>query len=507
MSPVGPPSLINDLKSAFGFSTVQLDSKTNLPQGERTGFDDLIDLRNVFRGYNMAKLDPELSSNVVMIWKNGKEGEYYVVEPISFKTSRDSSSPLTANYTIVLKTIKRWEVSLVSNIVSDAFLNRNEISGLGARIKGIINGISQSLNIINNHLDGALSHAARIINRVITPANEILAGVVKLSSTSKRLTEIPRAAIVSVASNAREAASALSEANSSFQNSVIEVNNAYGAIKSALGTLARTMLRLSNEDSLFAPTPETKVNTKKLQIANNVFLPAADGGDPLAISNIRIGNSTSQASVGPNDDIRKLAKRLLGSASRWKELVITNNLKAPYISVDGNGIDVLRPGDNIIYPTRAASAKTAVAAETIGKARTISPIEERLGRDIELVSPVSSSGITQFDFAVDKNGDIKLIEGVPNLKQAIRIKFETEQGELSLHPFFGIRYPLGVKIPGAAGFTEFDVNARATLLSDQRIGNINRLDISFVGNTLLVKGDVFVKGFDSALGFDFSTRR
>jgi len=507
MSPSQPPGLIQELKNAFGFSTVSLDPETKLPPEERTGFDDLVDLRNVFRAYNMAKLDPNLAPNVIMIWRNGKEGEYYVVEPISFKTSRDSASPLTANYTIQLRTIKRYDKELV-NIISDSWLNRNDKGGLWNRVKGIINGISQSLNIINNHLDAAASSFARILNDIVTPANEILSGLASIAGTSKRFTQAPKFAINSVAQNAKDAMTAIGEAQANFQTSGGEIIAGLGEVKSALGQLARSMLSLSAEDSLFAPSNSEKVNTKKFSYVKSTFKTSAgSGGDPLAVNNINVGTSVSQSVVGANDNIRKLAKRLLGSTSRWKELVIVNNLKAPYISADGDGIDVLRPGDNILYPQFSAGSQTAVVAEDIGKSRTLSPIEERLGRDIFISSPKSAGGVTQFDWVVGDNGDVKLVEGIDNMKQAVRIKFETEQGELSLHPFFGIKYPLGVKIPPAGGFIEFDVNARASLLSDQRIGQINRLKISFSGNTLDVKADVKVKGFDNALTLDFSTRR
>ncbi|NIM46289.1 MAG: hypothetical protein GTO54_11830, partial [Nitrososphaeria archaeon] len=87
-------------------------------------------------------------------------------------------------------------------------------------------------------------------------------------------------------------------------------------------------------------------------------------------------------------------KKLLGHSGKWKSLVMLNGLKAPYISKDGDGIDVLRPGDYILYPTNGRTSNPAVALETTGKYRTLSPVEERLGRDIRLSSPTSAGAIT-----------------------------------------------------------------------------------------------------------------
>lgn len=485
-----------------GLQSVNIDNR-GLPSEERTGFDDLIELRNLFRAYNMAKVDNSLAPNVLMIWKNGKEGDYFVVEPLNFRTNRDASSPLTANYTITLKTIKKLDDEMIPK-VKDSYLSRKSARKQRSRVNAAIQGLAESINTLNNRQDTFLNSVASGVSDILTPSNNLLQGLANFVNTQRRILEIPRVTLSNLSDNITDAINSVSALAISYTS--LGQRDDYSQIASALRTLRRAVLGVLSEDALFAVDPSTKINTKRLQYIDSVFGKRDSGGDPLDIANEPYGSDVAQATVGSNDNIRKLAKRLLGSASRWKSLVIANDLKAPYISADGDGIDVLRPGDNLIYPVIGTASQTSVGAETVGKRRTLTPIEERLGRDIKISSPTSAGGITQYDIVVEE-GDMGTVEGKANLNQAVNIKFETEQGELPLHPFFGIKYPLGVKAPAADNFIEFDVNARATLLSDLRIGRVNSLDIGFEGNTLDVRGDVDIKGFDGSLSFDFSTRR
>lgn len=487
--------------------SVTIDPETGLPASERTGFDDLIDLRNLFREYYMAKVDPSLASDVVMVWKNGKEGEYYIVEPMNFKTSRDSGSPLTAKYTIQLRTIRRLEKQAIKRI-KDSYMSRKAPEKRRHRVNQTIKELADGVSTLNKNLDSAMSSVARVITDVLRPTNDLLTALTSVVNTSKRIIEIPRSALDTLAANLADAINSVSDLVYLTSDAVSGETYiaSYAQVASAMRNLRRAVLQIRNEDTLFADQTNRTLEARRRNYIDSVLGERDAGGDPLALSNETVGSGLAQARIGAGDNIRKLAKRLLGNAARWKSLVIVNDLKSPYVSPDGDGVDVLRPGDYVLYPTKKSS-RTAVASESVGKLRTVSPIEERLGRDIKISSPTSAGGLTLFDVVVDGNGDIAMVDGTDNMVQAVRIKFETEQGELALHPFFGIKFPLGVKASGASSFIEFDVNARGTLLSDQRIDSISQLDIEFVGNTLEVRGGVVVKGFDSGLSFDFSTKR
>ncbi len=194
--------------------------------------------------------------------------------------------------------------------------------------------------------------------------------------------------------------------------------------------------------------------------------------------------------VPPGATIRGLAKKLLGNAGKWKSLVLLNNLTAPFVS-DTGGRGVLRPGDVIMYPnvgtvssTAATSSANPTLAETDeGDSSLFSPAEQAYGRDLRLKSSRDGQVLIT-DLATNQNGDISTIAGIPNVDQALKIKFSTEQGELTLHPSFGAKFTIGKKLT-VSSFNTFRIAAQSTLLSDPRIINIDTI-------TFRARGDIFL---------------
>lgn len=88
---------------------------------------------------------------------------------------------------------------------------------------------------------------------------------------------------------------------------------------------------------------------------------------------------------------------------------------------------------------------------------------------------------SNYDLAFTNNGDIKLVAGVANALQAVKIKLGLEKGDLKHHPEVG----LGIEI----GTRQLEVDAdtlRAALenavLSDPRFSALTSLNIQFEGN-------------------------
>ncbi|MCF6205342.1 MAG: hypothetical protein L3J47_00415 [Sulfurovum sp.] len=473
--------------------TAVIDPATGLPAGERTGFDDLIDLRNLWRTYGMAKVDQSLAHLVVMVWKNGKDGDYFIVEPITFKTVRDASSPLTATYDIQLRTISRYDVSL-ADLVVDTHALRNSNNSLRAFLNKTTFDLQLSLSNLIGDVDASINQYAKLLTSIVTPANEVLSAIVALSSTRNRVLEVTEFAVGQLAGNLLDAKRAINYTQSGRR------------IRQALTVMHRAIVRLQVRTELFSPPISASLRSRRGSYSAGDRTFTNSGGDLLDLANNSVSGSMASAVIGPNDTIRKLAKKLLGSSAKWKSLVIANDLKAPYISTDGDGIDVLRPGDTVLYPTGETSTASSIATGSYTSAVT-SPLEERLGRDLQLVAVQSIGGVQLFDLVTSDSHDLATVQGIPNLEQGIGLKFETEQGDLPLHPFYGIKFPIGAKAPSSSGFVAFNVDARSTLLSDPRVSTIQKLDVNFTGNSLNVKVAVGIKGFDSSLAFTFSTKK
>jgi len=149
----------------------------------------------------------------------------------------------------------------------------------------------------------------------------------------------------------------------------------------------------------------------------------------------------------------------------------------------------------------SATQETLTDAER----EALSPVVKKYGRDLSLSSPgASASGIA--DLKVSQRGDLETIEGIPNVRQAMLVKFGTERGELATHPTFGAAFPLGTKLV-LGRIQEFAINTRRTLLSDDRVRSVEKLRIFAENDVLQINASVRLKQSDIKLPVNFAVRR
>jgi hypothetical protein len=483
---------------------VVIDPLTGLPLGERTGFDDLISLRNLFRAYYDAKEDPELASRYLMIWQNGKDGEYYIVEPISFRTNRDSSSPMTATYDITLKTIERLDVSLLFQ-VKDDLKKANSFVAFVQRVRNAVQTLANALSTINAYIDRLATLAQNVITTVLSPATTLVNGLTNIVNSTNRFLDIPRNSLAQIAGAATDAAESVDKL----------VNNVYGqrgiinqltSVANLFRVVGREVRALFVEDNLWSTPFATTVSNQAAKYSNPITGAPLSNSSVLDLNNVVPANSAGSDSIQTGEDIRMASQRLLGDAARWKELVLLNNLKAPYISPNGDGINVLRPGADILYPRSSSASSSVIAESNDFRFSNSSVMSDRLGTDIRLVSYSAPGGLTQYDVGISVSGDLDMINGVDNLKQACVIKFGTERGRQPTHPNFGAAYPLGTKLQ-IKSLISFQVHTRGTLLSDSRIQDVSMVDVRAAGNVVKVSTIIQVRGADQTLPLNFEVQR
>lgn len=482
---------------------VQPPGNAGIPSDERTGFDILLDLKNLFRLYWGAKTTDEVAHEVVMVWQNGRDGEYFIVEPIQFKTSRDASNPLTTQYNIQLRTIERLDFSPILLTIPDPHLERQK--GLLDRIEEIGDRFSDALTVVNSKLSSYIAAANRGVNQVLGPANEILEGINTIGrSASRALTlEAPRAQINELLNNSVSIFETLQGVSASYSNGLIDDP---ARVANALKNLGWASAELLGIDDLFGSRSQDKIGRTRATYTDPIGGSSTQGNDPTSIFTAEAGNSTGSATINGGEDIRKVAKRLLGNSGKWKTLVLVNNLKPPYISPTGDGINVLRPGDRIQYPSTSSRPETAVAKDRSEPGKQ-NQIESTYGRDLKLSRITSVGEVDLFDFQVNEKGDLATVEGLDNMEQAVLIKFNTERGELPLHPRFGVKLPIGIKAPGARSFTEFQIAARSSILSDRRILDVANFRFSLDGNAIDIKARMLLRGSSQQLDLDFGVKR
>lgn len=168
------------------------------------------------------------------------------------------------------------------------------------------------------------------------------------------------------------------------------------------------------------------------------------------------------------DDLRRIALREMGNASKWLDLVVLNDLRPPYIAEEASA-GVLAYGDQIMLP---------------------SPVST-------LSASTDPSGVYGVDLLVSGkklrvvDGDFSVVSGLPNLWQALVHHITVEKRELAFHPSFGcyVRSLLGkVNGPTAAQLAAFYV--KSAILEDSRVASVPSCDAVVLGDQIRVTANV-----------------
>ncbi len=523
-----PPSkeLIQGLEANTGISLnvpsiLQPKDNRGLDPEERTGFDEIIHLRNMFRHYFDLKADPTMAAKTVMVWTYKKESETYIVEPINFTTSRDRSSPLSWRYNITFRTLGKMDDAF--SFVPDKVSLFTAASTMWNTVVSVTEDITDALDAIADTIDLFANLPANIISTVIGVGTRVLVAAARLRNswnsfgdTMERTTLLAAQRTIGdvrrlfdekyvPALKSYDLTGAVSA--SAIPDTSTLQNGSKGKARNALIKLQEGFSKLSSLDPLWESSKQLLVSDYAKAYLNSRGQ-ESDSGSPLALKNIKIPTSGTEVAVAGGDTIRGLARRYLGDNARWKELAILNNLKYPYVSTVA-GANVLTPGDKLIIPRNGTvidEATKGMVPNTTNpdsSSEAQSAIVQKYGRDLVLVD--TGSGTDLADVKVSSRGDLETIEGVPNVEQAMMIKFSTEQGELATHPSFGAKYPVGTKIT-MVKLQEFAINTRATFLQDNRIAQVIDVQMMAEGDKLITSSRLQLKDSNEELPITFAVR-
>jgi hypothetical protein len=488
------------------FDDIVIDPETGLRWGEQTGYDYFLQLRNMFRAYWDAKVNPDLAPYTLMVWQNGKEGEYYVVEPMTFRTNRDAASPLTFNYDIQMRTIDKLDIVRVKKTRSDdIYTKKNGPDGFFVRINQARAQLTRALAVAQQFTAATARIGQAAVTEVLTGVNTVLVALAGLVTAGTSIFSIPRTSLGQVASNALILAEKLQAAGSNVYSSkgiLDDYTNAAHAYKN----MHSSLIALYSENTLFQDTVATPIGRKVSAYRNaDIKQFPLTGGSRTYLANVPPPASAAVTAVNAGETIQQIALRTLGDSGNWKILVLLNKLVPPYISPSGNGKNVLRPGDSILIPSNNAPASVTISQSNV-KYTGDSNLDKRIGRDLKLATSKSLGNVNIYDVVVGTSGDLDTVSGADNMKQALISKFSTEPGELPTHSDYGLLSPVGQKAT-AQTVVEFNLNVRSALLADSRISSVAAVKTSFSGNTIRVYAAPILAGSSDALALDFDVRR
>lgn len=181
----------------------------------------------------------------------------------------------------------------------------------------------------------------------------------------------------------------------------------------------------------------------------------------------------------------------------WTEIVTVNGLVYPYIDTDIDynenqfNDSVAKLGSKLVIPTLGISfpKKSNNSSKEIEK--------YAFGCDLDLFSAELGEHFNVANLEItgqltdDSQGDIKLSEGIENLKQQLIIRLGTEKGALLLHPEFGSRILnwIGSRVtPELLIKTKLEV--KECLLGDFRVQSVENIQVAYQNKAVHVDCNV-----------------
>lgn len=177
-------------------------------------------------------------------------------------------------------------------------------------------------------------------------------------------------------------------------------------------------------------------------------------------------------SIQHGDTLQVIAERELGDASLWYELVEINNLVYPYIT------------DNIAE----AGPRVFLSGATLVIPATVTTISANVDPDLVFGTDCALKGGLLFD---DGNGDISVVSGRANLRQALGNRIVTEKRDLLYHPRYGclVRRLLGA-VNGPTASLLAAQYLKSALKEESRIDTVNKVTAAVLGDRIEVDAEV-----------------
>ena len=467
-----------------------LDNVIPWEVNEPTGYLNFLKLRNVFRNYSDLKKSKSQAYKTYMIWFNNKEQEAWFFEPSNFATSRDAASPFTYTYTISGTLIQKVNFSSVVNTIHPDPSSPHFLIANMRRAAGMINGIvglvapSWGDNVVGEMLGaggrwlGILDDIDRTVMNAITLGTGVAGLVPLVVGTAGALCADFKSKINNVKSKYGTLFGTSVEDSFDAWGKFLTLDNALNDSYASAIKLIQPEILEQLESSASNPIVNSSVSSDKI-VHPNV--------PPISEDEGLIGVEIDD----PDKSLEEYVYEATGDTSKTQQVAEMNGLTYPYISAaptyQGGLNKFLTMGDILYIPVDKDFVSGDNNVKINSQKLSGNFYEEILGRDLKLTKNThATTGVSEFNLAIDPNGDLALVAGKPNMEQAIDIKLNTERGELTPHPEFGIVPVVGHKGTYNINFNLY-LSLNDTMLSDGRIKELIDTYVKISGDIVSVK--------------------
>jgi phenylpyruvate tautomerase PptA (4-oxalocrotonate tautomerase family) len=337
-------------------------------EGPNSGFGRFLALRNIFREYWATFSDDsnlEKRDKTAMVFINEKDDENWIVEPMSFKMQRQSPrDKFMYHYEIVLQTIAPADGIYLIDDPTTIFQDIGNFIQIVRQVADTTSKFAASISNAMAKVTGAVREATQTL---VTIINTISAAATDIAEGKRLVMELPDL-IKGDANNIKGSFQGAYEnwltlgdkvAIASGSNPIpFEATLAATQVASVIGGLA-------GRSKLFNMSLPSVWVDRVLNLYNPVY---GFGGFNQILLGPLSKSGVKEVEILPGDDLVRIATRSLGSAERFMEIVVLNNLKPPYISPTAQARlpNTLAPGDPILVPAiGTASAPRAPIKTTV----------------------------------------------------------------------------------------------------------------------------------------------
>jgi hypothetical protein len=449
----------------------------------------------VFRTYADLKRDPTHAKSVEMHFHNIKDDEHWLVIPENFSMTRraflyhydiallavapSNSTPFARERKAQKKGF--WENAkdaiaaarrAIAKIAAYAEIVTDAIDTVKRVVSDVVNVINEAINLVNV--------VSRIINGIARATADVFNRIRSIATTLRRAAVSIASAIGNFPATIAQAFHAMADEFHSLGTKQF-FNELGDRVKAPLARLSRS--RVVGQTLLtpgqFSTTGQPIRTTADLQRVGSAPT-LADIVERLNSSNLGVALPTFTSlelyEVGSSDTLPSISSRFLGSADLWWVIAEANNLSHPYIS-DVPLPGTIRRGATLLVPATAAHSNALGPSGVVTNSNE-EVASQLLFRDAKLVT--SSRFPNRLDLALDPvkgNRDVVYVEGIDNLKQAMRTRIETELGESVLFPDLGMPQIVGLGEP-IIDVEMVRVFIGQAISADNRIANLGSVRVS-----------------------------